>query len=408
MAQLVFVIILPLRHRFINIFKSFEKAEIAKMDNEKELKRAGIGKLSGAVGLFCNILLAAFKIAVGFVCGAMSVIADGINNFSDAASSAITLIGFKLSEKPADREHPYGHARFEYLSGLTVAAMIIICGFELAKNSVQKILNPSPVEYSPIILQVLLFSIAVKLFMMIFFKRAGKKIQSATLFAAAADSRNDVITTLAVIVAILAEHINDVRIDGAVGAAVSLFIIYSGISLAKKTISPILGEGANPELKKKLVDYIKLQPLVLGCHDLMVHDYGPGKRYASIHVEIDKKIDPMLCHEAIDKIERDCFEAFAIHLVIHHDPVDTDDFQTIKIRTAVEDILKVRDERISIHDFRLVRHDDGKALLVFDMVLPQELQKEYTRLKESLERAVNCIDENTYETEITVDLDTDG
>lgn len=375
------------------------------MDNNTQ--RANAGKMAGAVGLVCNLLLAVFKVFVGIFAKSMSVIADGINNLSDAASSAITYLGFRLSEKPADREHPYGHARFEYLSGLTVAAMIVICGFELAKSSFEKILNPTAVVLSYVTVLVLAGSVLVKLFMMIFYNKTGGKIQSTTLFAAAADSRNDCITTSAVLLTILAEHFLDVRIDGIVGTAVSIFIIYSGVSLAKKTISPLLGEGADPELKKQLVDYIKLQPLILGCHDLMVHDYGPGKRYASIHVEMDKKIDPMICHEAIDKIERDCFETFGIQLVIHHDPIDTDDFQMLRLRAVIDNILKMRDARISVHDFRVAHKDDGVILLMFDMALPEELQQERDSIKKALDETLDCLDDKKYETEITVDLDTD-
>lgn len=377
------------------------------MSEKKHASRSSIGKISGIVGLGCNVLLALSKLIIGMLINSMSVIADGINNLSDAASSAVTLIGFKLAEKPADKEHPYGHARFEYLSALTVSFFILLCGFELAKSSVVKIINPQPVSFSGYAVSILIFSILIKAFMMFFYGCMGKKIQSSALFAASADSRNDVISTFAVLVAILAEHINNVRIDGIVGCAVSAFIIYSGVSLAKKTVSPLLGEGANPEMKKELIKYIKLQPLVLGCHDLLLHDYGPGKCYASIHVEMDKKLDAMLCHEAIDKIERDCCNTFGINLVIHHDPVDTDDCQSVNLKSFTESILKVCDSRISIHDFRVVRQSENNVLLVFDMAVPQDIIEKCSGIKQQLENALNFIDENTYEAQITLDLDTD-
>lgn len=267
--------------------------------------RARIGKLSGAVGIICNCLLAAGKLIVGHMTSSMSITADGLNNLSDGASSIVTLLGFKLAEKPADRKHPYGHARIEYIAGLTVAVMILFIGLELGKSSVEKLIDPEPIEFSFTAVWVLFASILVKLFMMLFNLKMGRKINSNALLATAADSRNDVMTTSAVLAASIVEHFYDVRIDGVMGIAVSLFILYSGIKLAGETMSPLLGEGANPELQKQITDYINGCPMVLGCHDLMVHDYGPGRRYASIHVEIDKNEDPMACHARIDRMERD-------------------------------------------------------------------------------------------------------
>ena len=244
--------------------------------------RARIGKLSGAVGIICNCLLAAGKLIVGHMTSSMSITADGLNNLSDGASSIVTLLGFKLAEKPADRKHPYGHARIEYIAGLTVAVMILFIGLELGKSSVQKFINPEPIEFSFTAVWVLCASILVKLFMMLFNLKMGRRINSNALLATAADSRNDVMTTSAVLAASIVEHFYDVRIDGVMGIAVSLFILYSGIKLAGETMSPLLGEGANPELQKQITDYINGCPMVLGCHDLMVHDYGPGRRYASM------------------------------------------------------------------------------------------------------------------------------
>ena len=287
--------------------------------------RARIGKLSGAVGIICNCLLAAGKLIVGHMTSSMSITADGLNNLSDGASSIVTLLGFKLAEKPADRKHPYGHARIEYIAGLTVAVMILFIGLELGKSSVEKLIDPEPIEFSFTAVWVLFASILVKLFMMLFNLKMGRKINSNALLATAADSRNDVMTTSAVLAASIVEHFYDVRIDGVMGIAVSLFILYSGIKLAGETMSPLLGEGANPELQKQITDYINGCPMVLGCHDLMVHDYGPGRRYASIHVEIDKNEDPMACHARIDRMERECLKNYGTHLVIHYDPVVTDD-----------------------------------------------------------------------------------
>ena len=369
--------------------------------------RARIGKLSGAVGIICNCLLAAGKLIVGHMTSSMSITADGLNNLSDGASSIVTLLGFKLAEKPADRKHPYGHARIEYIAGLTVAVMILFIGLELGKSSVEKLIDPEPIEFSFTAVWVLFASILVKLFMMLFNLKMGRRISSNALLATAADSRNDVMTTSAVLAASIVEHFYDVRIDGVMGIAVSLFILYSGIKLAGETMSPLLGEGANPELQKQITDYINGCPMVLGCHDLMVHDYGPGRRYASIHVEIDKNEDPMACHARIDRMERECLKNYGTHLVIHYDPVVTDDPEVNSTKRLVNTIIKVRDGRLTIHDFRLV--DYGESVkMSFDMVLPEDLRGQEQSIKETVEKALNSLDSKKYYADITFDMESEG
>lgn len=369
--------------------------------------RARIGKLSGAVGIICNCLLAAGKLIVGHMTSSMSITADGLNNLSDGASSVVTLLGFKLAEKPADRKHPYGHARIEYIAGLTVAVMILFIGLELGKSSVEKFINPEPIEFSFTAVWVLFASILVKLFMMLFNLKMGRRINSNALLATAADSRNDVMTTSAVLAASIVEHFYDVRIDGVMGIAVSLFILYSGIKLAGETMSPLLGEGANPELQKQITDYINGCPMVLGCHDLMVHDYGPGRRYASIHVEIDKNEDPMACHARIDRMERECLKNYGTHLVIHYDPVVTDDPEVNSTKRLVNTIIKVRDGRLTIHDFRMV--DDGESVkMSFDMILPEDLRGQEQSIKETVEKALDSLDSKKYYADITFDMESEG
>ena len=369
--------------------------------------RARIGKLSGAVGIICNCLLAAGKLIVGHMTSSMSITADGLNNLSDGASSIVTLLGFKLAEKPADRKHPYGHARIEYIAGLTVAVMILFIGLELGKSSVQKFINPEPIEFSFTAVWVLCASILVKLFMMLFNLKMGRRINSNALLATAADSRNDVMTTSAVLAASIVEHLYDVRIDGVMGIAVSLFILYSGVKLAGETMSPLLGEGANPELQKQITDYINGCPMVLGCHDLMVHDYGPGRRYASIHVEIDKNEDPMACHARIDEMERECLKNYGTHLVIHYDPVVTDDPEVNSTKKLVNTIIKVRDSRLTIHDFRMV--DDGESVkMSFDMILPEDLRGQEQSIKETVEKALDSLDSKKYYADITFDIESEG
>ena len=369
--------------------------------------RARIGKLSGAVGIICNCLLAAGKLIVGHMTSSMSITADGLNNLSDGASSIVTLLGFKLAEKPADRKHPYGHARIEYIAGLTVAVMILFIGLELGKSSVQKFINPEPIEFSFTAVWVLCASILVKLFMMLFNLKMGRRINSNALLATAADSRNDVMTTSAVLAASIVEHFYDVRIDGVMGIAVSLFILYSGIKLAGETMSPLLGEGANPELQKQITDYINGCPMVLGCHDLMVHDYGPGRRYASIHVEIDKNEDPMACHARIDRMERECLKNYGTHLVIHYDPIVTDDPEVNSTKRLVNTIIKVRDSRLTIHDFRM--KDDGESVkMSFDMILPEDLRGQEQSIKETVEKALDSLDSKKYYADITFDMESEG
>lgn len=369
--------------------------------------RARIGKLSGAVGIICNCLLAAGKLIVGHMTSSMSITADGLNNLSDGASSIVTLLGFKLAEKPADRKHPYGHARIEYIAGLTVAVMILFIGLELGKSSVEKLIDPAPIEISFTAVWVLFASILVKLFMMLFNLKMGRRINSNALLATAADSRNDVMTTSAVLAASIVEHFYDVRIDGVMGIAVSLFILYSGIKLAGETMSPLLGEGANPELQKQITDYINGCSMVLGCHDLMVHDYGPGRRYASIHVEIDKNEDPMACHARIDRMERECLKNYGTHLVIHYDPVVTDDPEVNSTKRLVNTIIKVRDGRLTIHDFRMV--DDGESVkMSFDMILPEDLRGQEQSIKETVEKALNSLDSKKYYADITFDMESEG
>lgn len=369
---------------------------------EKTTDRGAAGRLAGTVGIVANAVLFAMKLAVGTIAGSVSITADALNNLSDASSSVVTLLGFKLAEKPADADHPYGHARYEYLSGLAVAAMILFIGFELAKSSVEKIFNPQAVDFTWLTAGVLLGSMAVKLWLSLFNSRLGKKIGSETLMATAADSRNDVIATAAVLVSGLAEKFTGWHIDGFMGLAVAVFILYSGIGLAKDTISPLLGEAAGPELQEQILDQIRSEKRVLGYHDLMVHDYGPGRRFASVHVEMDRREDPLLCHELIDDLERECLESHGIHLVIHYDPVVTDDPELDRMKAAVTEALKQIDGRMSLHDFRMVQ-GSGHTNLIFDVALPEDLAEKKGEIKARLDQKLNQDAPCTYFTVITFD-----
>lgn len=364
--------------------------------------RAAVGILSGIVGIFCNILLFGGKLAIGLLTRSVSITADAMNNLSDATSSVVTMLGFRLAERPADNDHPYGHARYEYLSGLAVSALILIIGVELAKSSLDKVLHPADVIINWVTAAVLIGSILVKLWMSLFNTKLGKTIHSATLAATAADSRNDVITTSAVLLAALIEHFTAFRADGWMGLAVSCFILYSGVGLAKDTISPLLGENADPELREKIVDNIRACPKVLGFHDLMVHDYGPGQRFASIHVEMDRREDPMECHEILDDLERECLKSHGVHLVIHYDPIVTDDPELDRMHVRVEQLLHTYDIRLGVHDFRMVP-GKGHVNLIFDVVLPTDLRGQEADITAALEKALNQNSGVTYYPVITFD-----
>ena len=359
--------------------------------------RAACGKLASTVGILCNVLLFLGKIIVGTISGSISITADAMNNLSDASSSIISLLGFKLAATPADDDHPYGHARYEYLAGLTVAALILIVGTDLLKNSAHKIFNPEPVVFSWVTVAVLVASMLVKLWMSVFNKTIGKKIHSNTLIATAADSRNDVIATAAVLLAMLISHYTNVELDGYVGVAVALFILYSGVGLAKDTLDPILGQAPDPELVKNIRLHIESYEDILGTHDLMVHDYGPGKQFASVHAEVAAEADVLAMHDLIDNIEREVAEKFGVHTVIHMDPIVTEDERVEQIRTALAIKLCEIDEAVTLHDLRLVP-GPTHTNIVFDCVIPHgfalptsELRLKINAAAKELDPTYNCV-----------------
>ena len=349
--------------------------------------RTAIGKLAGLTGIVCNFLLFVLKLTAGLLSGAVSIVADAMNNLSDAASSVVTLFGFWLAQRPADRDHPYGHARYEYLSGLIVAALILVIGMDLGESAVRRIFQPAPVELTGLTFAILLCSTLVKLWMCLFYRKTGKIIGSATLKAASLDSRNDVITTLAVLVGCLVQRYFDLQLDGYVGLLVSVFILWSGIGIAKETISPLLGQRADRELTDRISKRILSCPKVLGMHDLLVHDYGPGQCFASAHVEVSAEEEPMACHDLIDAIENDVLENLQVHLVIHYDPVVTDDKEWNQMRQAVSDIIAELDSRLSMHDFRIIR-GANHTKLVFDLSVPYDMQEQKRELKRKIDRGL--------------------
>ena len=340
-------------------------------NTENPAVHTSIGKMAGFTGICCNILLFLGKLLAGLLSGSVSILADAINNLSDAGSSLVTLLGFYLSQRPADKEHPYGHARYEYLSGLVVSTLILVIGLELGKSSFEKVLHPQPILATPVVWGVLTVSLCLKLWMSHFFRTLGARIRSVTLTAASADSRNDVIATAGVLLGYIVSSLFGVNVDGIVGLGIAAFILWSGIGIARDTISPLLG-ARDPELVKKLSALVLSHEKVLGIHDLLVHDYGPGQCFASVHAELSAEEDPLACHDIIDDIEQDAWERLNVHLVIHYDPVMTNDAEWNRMRTLTEGWVRQVNPRLSIHDFRMVR-SARQTKLVFDLAIPYDM-----------------------------------
>ncbi len=371
-------------------------------DTQSPAVREGYGKLAGLTGIVVNALLCAGKLLAGALSGSVSIMADAINNLSDAASSIVTLLGFKLAAKPADDAHPYGHQRVEYLAGLTVAALILLIGAELVKSSIQRILHPEAVAFTAVGAAVLLLSIAAKLWLCLFYRKLGKSIRSEALLASAADSRNDVASTAAVLAAYAFAYFTHIQIDGWAGLLVAVFILWSGVGIAKDTIDPLLGEAPDEALVHAIAQEIRsYDARVLGLHDLIVHDYGPGRRFASVHVELDAREDVLEAHELIDNIERDVTKKLRVELVIHYDPIVTDDAEVNEVRQRVEAIVTEIDPRLSFHDFRMVRGREHSNV-IFDLVLPFDLRGQEHALRARIGEALHA-ENPRYRTVITFD-----
>lgn len=353
---------------------------------ENPAVRTAYGKLSGKVGIVCNLLLCAGKFCAGMLSGSVSITADAANNLSDASSSVISLIGFKLSEKSADREHPYGHGRYEYLAAFVVAALIVAIGFGLLRDGIDKTIKPTEVEFGILPAAVLGASILVKLWLMLFYRKLDRKINSEALKATFADSRNDVITTSAVLAAFLISHFLGIKLDGIMASAVALFILYSGIGLIKEAMDPLLGKAPDEEqverIRKKILSYKG----VVGTHDLMIHDYGPGRQFASVHVEVPDSMPLVKCHEIIDKIERD-FLREGLNMLVHPDPIASGGSLEGKITAELCEITKKIDERITIHDLRTI-HSADETKVIFDCVLPQESGLSEQDIREEISRFI--------------------
>ena len=332
--------------------------------------RTAYGNLASLVGMACNILLCIGKLLAGTLFGSIAIMADALNNLSDASSNVVSLIGFRLAAKAPDAEHPYGHARYEYLAGLVVSVTILAIGLSLLKESALKVLHPTPVVFSWLSIGVLAASILVKLWLSGFNRAVGKKINSETLMATAADSRNDVLTTGAVLLStILCSLTGYGIVDGMMGVGVAAFILWSGWGLVMDTLSPLLGESPSPELVEHIEQTVMSYPGVLGVHDLMVHDYGPGHQFASLHVEFPAETDPLTAHDVIDNIENDFLKKDRLQVTIHYDPIVTADASVGVLRARLKEHARQLDPRLSIHDLRIVPGDSHTNVL-FDLAFP--------------------------------------
>ena len=357
--------------------------------------RKAYGMLCSIVGILLNILLFAGKYIAGTIAGSIAVTADAFNNLSDAGSSVITLLGFRMASKKPDPDHPFGHGRIEYLSGLAVSIIIIVVGVQLGLESIDKIRTPEAVDASLLPMLILVASICVKGYMFLYNRSIGRRINSPGMLATSMDSLTDSIATLVVLIGMLINRFTGVNIDGWAGAAVALFIIYSGFSAAKDTISPLLGSAPDPELVQRIVDIVMAYPEVLNVHDLIVHDYGPGRLMVSLHAEVPGNGDIYELHDAIDTAEYELQKELGCTAVIHMDPVSTDDTKTGKMRDELKEAVDGLGYGITIHDFRIV---DGPTHtnVIFDAVLPNDSPLTEDEAKSALETLVNSLWENCH------------
>ena len=362
--------------------------------------RERYGTLAAAVGILSNIFLCIIKGLIGLFSGSIAVTADAVNNLSDAGSSVITLLAFKIAGKPADEEHPYGHARMEYISGMAVSFIIILLGLELMGSSFEKILHPEEVGVSALTYLVLIVSIAVKLWQGMFNRSLGKRISSEALQATATDSLNDVFSTGAVLLSTLVYQFTAIPIDGWVGMLVAIFITVSGVKLIMETGSPLLGQAPDPQMVRELEEKITAYDGVIGIHDLQVHNYGPGRVFATVHAEVPANRDILVSHDIIDNIEREVGHEMNLNLVIHMDPVVTDDERLNQLQAQVQQIVAGIDSNLSMHDFRAV-FGPTHTNLVFDVVVPPGFSLSDSELSRRIEQQVQTL--GSYFCVITVD-----
>ena len=382
-----------IRH-FIKDYKDVEKISV----------RTAYGVLASIVGIFCNVFLFAVKFVVGLILHSVSVMADAFNNLSDAGSSIISFVGVKMAEKPADKDHPFGHGRIEYIAALVVSFLVLEVGFTFLKDSFGKILNPEEMNFQIVSVIILILSIAVKLWLGLFNRKLGEKINSKVMMAVFTDSMGDVITTSATILSLIFFAMTGINIDGIVGVGVALVVMWAGVGIAKDTLEPLIGQAIDPEVYEEIKHFVEEYDGIEGTHDLIVHNYGPGRSMASIHAEVPNDVDIERSHEIIDRIERDAGKQMGIFLVIHMDPVEMKDKEVLKVRDKTVQVLHDLDPACTIHDFRMV-HGENQTNLIFDMVVPIDYdEKKKNELPLQLMERMKGVD-SRYECVITVESD---
>lgn len=370
-------------------------------NTEDPAVRDKCGRVAGAVGIVTNFLLFLMKIIVGTVFHSVSVTADAVNNLTDSGSSVVTLIGFKMASKPADEKHPFGHARIEYLSGVIVSFIVIFLGLQLGMSSIEKILTPEENALTPVALVVLVISILAKLWQCLFYRKVGRMIKSESVEATSKDSRNDVIATSVVLLGAVITMLTGVNLDGYMGAAVALFIVFSGVQLTISTADPLLGQAPEGELVQTITEKMLSYPGIIGMHDLAVHNYGVGRCFASAHCEVDTKNDILVSHDLIDNIERDFSRDLGIHMVIHLDPVIVGDARTDALHCKVQSLVTALYPTVTIHDFRViwgVTHSN----IVFDAAVPFSVKDSDAVITQKLEVEIQKLDPD-YRTVVTID-----
>lgn len=371
-------------------------------DVEKVSVRTAYGVLASVTGIFCNLFLFGLKWCIGFFLHSISIMADAFNNLSDAGSSIISLVGVKIAERPADEEHPFGHGRVEYIAALVVAFLVLEVGFTFFKDAISKIRHPQEMRFQLFSVVVLILSVAVKLWMSYFNKKLGKRIDSKVMMAVSADAIGDVITTSATIFSVVFLKLTGYNIDGFIGLGVSLVVMWAGVGIAKDTLEPLIGAPVDPQVYKQISDFVEKYDGILGSHDLIVHNYGPGRSMASIHAEVPNDVNIETSHEIIDRVEREALEQLGIMLVIHMDPVETKDEHVLEAKEKVEKVLRAMDPKLSIHDFRMVPGTD-QINLIFDLVVPFEYdQKKQDHIRSAIMGVLQIVDPR-YQCVITVE-----
>ncbi len=357
--------------------------------------RTKYGNLTSFVGILANLVLFLGKFLIGTLANSVSITADAVNNLSDAGSSMISLISFKLSNRPADEEHPFGHARYEYIASMIVGILILFLGIELVQNSLDKIIHPQTIAFSLLSIGILIASILVKFWMYAYNRYYGKQLNSSVMSATAADSLSDCMATAAVLASTCISPLIHFNLDGYMGVLVAIFIITAGIKIVKETLNSLLGASPSREEVMEIVDLIKSHEGVLGIHDLMIHDYGPNNRFASVHVEVSAKEDIFISHDMIDNIEREIHEKLQIQMVIHMDPIDVDDEETNTMRETMKNIVTSIDPSLSIHDFRMV-NGNTHTNLIFDYLVPYQIKLTTNQIMDQINEQLNTLDQTYY------------